>query len=79
MDPMDARPARKGDELRKAADAARDATIESGLRQALDLGQQGQPPPLPPERLAPPWLDNRRPHRFGGPRPDPAGGATDDR
>jgi hypothetical protein len=75
MEPTDARPARKGDELRQAADAARDAAIETRIRQALDLGQHGQPRP----RLAPPWLDNRRPHRYdGSPRKQPAVGATDD-
>nr|MDT0660024.1 hypothetical protein [Micromonospora sp. DSM 115978] len=74
MEPTDARPARKGDELRQAADAARDAAIETRIRQALDLGQQSQ------TRLAPPWLDNRRPHRYDGSlRKEPAGGGTDDR
>ncbi|MDG4828021.1 hypothetical protein O7627_01730 [Solwaraspora sp. WMMD1047] len=73
MEPTDARPARKGDELRQAADVARDAAIDTRIRQALDLGQQGQP------RLAPPWFDNRRPHRYdASPRKQPAGGATDD-
>ncbi|MDG4834012.1 hypothetical protein O7627_32610 [Solwaraspora sp. WMMD1047] len=55
------------------ADAARDSAIETRIRQALDLGRQGQP------RLAPPRLDNRRPHRFDGSlRKQPAGGANDD-
>jgi hypothetical protein len=70
MDPLNARPPRRGDELRTAAEAARESMILARLRHALDLWQPvneaDQTPALPLDRLAPPWLDNRRPHRYRG-------------